>query len=207
MASNSRVVRCIAASLMLALGSGCALLSKAQPLSPRYFSPEEREAGPPGVARSAAVELRLGQVEAAAHLEERIAYRANEAELGYYESWRWTEPPQAYLRRALSRELFERRGLVRVVSGVAPTLDIELVSFEEVREGSPRARVELRISLRGERRMLVERSVRVERPLGSGTEDDAPLRLTKALSLALEEAVAQAAELVVQRLGSGATGG
>jgi ABC-type uncharacterized transport system auxiliary subunit len=202
----ARGVRRVVAGGSLVLCSGCALLSKAQPLSPRYFSPEAPEQG--AVAASAVpLELRLGQVEASAELEERIAYRTSEAELGYYETWRWTEPPQVYLRRALSRELFERRGLVRVISGVAPTLDVELVSFEEIRDGTPRGRVEVRISLRGERRVLLERSLRVERPIASGSEGDAPLRLTKALSLALGDAVVQAADLVAARLASASGAG
>lgn len=193
------------AQLLLAcLCSGCALLSKAEPFSPRYFSPEYlRSAGeraPAAAEPSApAAELRLGEIDAAAHLEERIAYRPSPGELGYYDSWRWTEPPQAYLRRALARELFERRGLVRVVSGSAPTLSVELISFEEVREGPPSARVELAVLLRGERQALLERTLRLERPLPAGAGDD-PRRLTEALSRALDAAVAQVADLVSARL-------
>lgn len=189
--------------LLCCLGSGCALVSKAQPLTPRYFSPAASSAAdgePAGSPPSGpALELRLGQIDAAVHLEERIAYRPSPAELGYYESWRWTEPPQAYLRRALARELFERRGLVRVVSGNAPTLGVELTSFEELREGQPRARVELAVLLRGERRALLERTVRQELPLPADAADD-PRQLTQALARALDAAVAQVADLVSARL-------
>ncbi|MEY2936160.1 MAG: hypothetical protein RL033_6909, partial [Pseudomonadota bacterium] len=95
--------------LLACLGSGCALLSKSQPFSPRYFSPDAEETAAQHTAAkqtaaastSPPLELRLGQIDAAAHLEERIAYRPSQGELGYYDSWRWTEPPQAYLRRAL----------------------------------------------------------------------------------------------------------
>ena len=179
-------------------------------MSPRYFSPDAgeptlRQADKTPTSAVAALELRLGQVEGASHLEERIAYRPNEGELGYYDSWRWTEPPQAYLRRALARELFERRGVVHVVSGPAPTLDVELVSFEELRQGTPSGRVELWFSLSDGRRMLLERTVRVQRPVASGAAEDAALRLTKTLSSALEEAVAQVAALVTLELGRAAT--
>jgi hypothetical protein len=191
----------LALSSALALCSGCALTSKAQPLSPRYFSPEPSESEQVPVAgRGPELELRLGEVEAASQLEERMAYRSSELELGYKESWRWTEPPRAYVRRALLRELFERRGLTRVVSGPAPTLDVELSSFEEIRGQPPRARVELWISLSGARHALLERSVRVEQPLASATAQDEPLRLTAALSLALGDAVARVGELVTAEL-------
>lgn len=191
--------------VLCCLCSGCALVSKAQPLAPRYFSPDspsaQAERAPDSAEPSApALELRLGQIDAAVHLEERIAYRPGHGELGYYESWRWTEPPQAYLRRALARELFERRGLVRVVSGNAPTLSVELTSFEEVREGRRGvARVELTVLLRGERRALLERTLRQERPLPADSADD-PRPLTQSLASALDAAVSQVADLVSARL-------
>src|SRR4029077_4048150 len=118
--------------------TGCALLSKAAPLQPRYFSLED---GPLASNRGAALrsptsgamQLRLGRVSAGPHLRERIVYRDSDHELGYYEDRRWTERPETYLRRALARALFEERGLLRVVSGGAPTLEVELVAFEEIR--------------------------------------------------------------------------
>jgi len=85
---------------LLALPStGCALTSKAEVLTARYFSAE-----PARTARSphapAGLELRLGQVSAASHLDERIAYRVGGSEMGFYEDQRWTENPEAYLRRS-----------------------------------------------------------------------------------------------------------
>lgn len=186
-------------ALLLCVCPACALTSKAQPLSPRYFSPDEGNAAAPPAQSPAPLELRLGEIEAAAHLEQRIAYRPSAGELGYYESWRWTEPPQAYLRRALERELFERRGLVRVVSGSSPTLSVELTSFEELRGNPARARVELSIVLRGDRRALLERTLRKELPVPAGASDE-PLRLTSALSRALDSAVTEVADLVSARL-------
>jgi uncharacterized lipoprotein YmbA len=187
-------------SLLFVVLAGCALTSKAAPLAPRYFSPELREESSPHPAANAGLELRLGRIEAAAHLEQRLAYRSDESELGYYDSWRWTEPPEAYLERALVQQLFEQRGLVRVVSGPAPTLDVELSSFEELRSGAARARVELRLSLRDERRSLLERTLRVEQAMAPGAPADAPLRLTRALSAALEQAVGELAALVTPEL-------
>jgi len=181
------------------LMTGCALLSKAEPLSPRYFSPEPSVEPAGDRAPPVRADLRLGNVDAAAYLDERIAYRPSETELGYFEDQRWTEPPAAYLRRALTQELFERRGLSRIVGGAAPTLDAELVSFEELREGARRARVSLRFTLRDERRALLEHTLVVERPIAPG--DDAAARgLTLALSKALEDAVAQVADQVVGEL-------
>jgi len=186
---------------LLVCGSGCALLSKGAPLSPRYFSPELAEAAPASAAPQAtSLELRLGRVEAAAHLEQRVAYRASESELGYYESYRWTEPPEAYLERALSQRLFERGGLVHVVTGAAPTLDVALLGFEEIRSGAPRARVEIRGVLHDERRVLFERTLRRERPIPTGPAEDEPLRLTKALSAALADVTAELAQLVLSEL-------
>jgi len=82
----------------------------------------------------------------------------------------------------------------------APRSSVELSSFEEVRSGGPHARVELRLILRDERRTLLERTLRIERAIATGATEDAPLRLTRALSAALEEAVAKLAELVTPEL-------
>jgi cholesterol transport system auxiliary component len=187
---------------MLSLGSGCALLSKAEQMSPRYFSPSTdlaraRVERPEEASR---LELRLGQIDSAAHLEERMAYRLSDTELGYYQDRRWTEPPEEYLRRALSHELFERRGIGRVVGGTGPTLDVELVSFEQVRHGTPRARLALRFGLRDERRSLLERAIVVEEPLASASAQDEAEQVAKALSNALSRAVAELGDLTVERL-------
>ena len=115
-----------------ALPMGCALTSKADVVSPRYFSPEPA-AGTRSPKATDKLELRLGQVSSASHLDERIAYRVGGAEMGFYDDRRWTENPEAYLRRALERDLFEERGLSRIVTGGTPILDIELTAFEELR--------------------------------------------------------------------------
>ncbi len=191
--------------------SGCALLSKAEPMSPRYFSPalELRPSSSPSAA--AGLDLRLGQIESATHLEERIAYRVSDTELGYYEDRRWTEPPEQFVRRALESELFETRGVNRVVSGACPTLDIELSSFEELRERPPRVRLALSFSLRDDRRALLERTLVVEKPIAAGTsakadtksDDDEPDTagaLAVAMSSALGQAVAEVADQVIAAL-------
>jgi cholesterol transport system auxiliary component len=179
--------------LLAAWLSGCALTSKGEVLSPRYFSPTLEAPTAPSAA-STPLELRLGRIEPAAHLEERIAYRVSATELAYYEDRRWTEPPEQFVRRALESELFERRAFRRVVSGVAPTLDVELLSFEEMRVGAPRARLSVLITLRDDRRALLERTISVDAPLGAGS-DPGPA-LAEAMAAALGDATRRVAEQV-----------
>jgi cholesterol transport system auxiliary component len=192
-----------------ALGPGCALFSKGEALSPRYFSPVSIEAPhsaaagpePSDTGAAAAPELRIGRVEPAAHLEGRIAYRPSASELAYYEDRRWTEPPEQFVRRALESELFERRAFRRVVGGAAPTLDVEVLSFEELRfeEGAaPRARLTLLITLRDDRHALLERTVNVETPLAAA--EDAGPALAAAMAVALGTATEQIAEQVTTEL-------
>jgi hypothetical protein len=59
--------------------------------------------------------------------------------------------------------------------------------------------VELSVVLRGDRRALLERTLRKELPLPAGSDDE-PLRLTRALSQALDSAVSEVADLVSARL-------
>ena len=105
------------------LVAGCALTSKGEALTPRYFTPVVEPAAPaqpPAAATNA--ELRLGMVAPAAHLEQRIAYRVSDTELAYYDDRRWSEPPEELVRRALAPEIREARigeerrsGLARLV--------------------------------------------------------------------------------------------
>jgi uncharacterized lipoprotein YmbA len=174
--------------VLLMVSTGCALTSKAEVLTPRYFSPE-----PVTAAHSPKVtdilELRLGQVSAASHLDERIAYRVGGAEMGFYEDQRWTENPEAYLRRALERDLFEERGLSRIVAGGTPILDIELTAFEELRGKPAKARVAVTFSLRDDRRSVVERTLDLERPIVQRAGADAAQLLAETLTRTLNEAV------------------
>jgi cholesterol transport system auxiliary component len=186
--------------LLLGQQPACALTSKAEALSPRYFNPQLAAAAERSQAAAQPFELRLGQVSSASHLDERISYRISAAEVGFYEDRRWTEIPEAFLRRALERELFEERRLSRVVSGVAPVLDVELTALEEVRGNPSKARVTLTFSLRDERRSLLERSVELEQPVSEQAGADPAQRLAQALTMTLARAVQTVGGEVVGRL-------
>jgi len=188
--------------VLLAFQASCALTSKGTALSPRYFSPESTAAPaslPAPAGQSAA--LRLGAVEAASHLEERMAYRIHASELGYEEERRWTERPDEYLRRALEQELFERRHLRRIVSGEGTTLDVELMAFEELRGPTPRVRLALRFTLHDARQASLERSLSIERTLAAPSGDTVHAQLVaSALGAALASAVSEVADDVSRTL-------
>ena len=180
---------------------GCALTSKADAVSPRFFSPEpETRAKVLPETEEAALELRLGEVEAASHLEERISYRLHASELAYYEDRLWTEAPEQYLRRALERELFEHRHIRRVVSGAGATLEVELTAFEELRGPPARVRLALSYTLYDHGQSSLERSLVVERPLAADTRTDRAQRVAAALALCLTSAVAEVSDQVARNL-------
>lgn len=199
MKALSGLALAVAIGAGFASSAGCALTSKADALSPRYFSPE-----PLNAARSAKLamvhELRLGEVSAAGHLDDRIAYRIGQSEMGFYDARRWTENPEAYLRRALERDLFEDRGLSRIVAGDAPILDVELTAFEELRGQPARARVSLTFLLRDERHSYLERTLALERVVEQPSGADAAQCLAQTLSGALDDAVRQLDDEVVAKL-------
>jgi cholesterol transport system auxiliary component len=193
--------RDVAALLLVALAAqGCALTSKGEPLVPRYFSPTLPPAPDAAPSTESPVELRLGRVEPAAHLEERIAYRVGEIELGYFDDRRWTEPPEQLVRRALERELFESQAFRRVISGSAPTLDVAVLSFEELRQEPRRARLSLLVTLHDERRALLERSFTFEAPLAAGASSDEGRALAQAMAVALGHVTREVAERVSAEL-------
>ena len=187
--------------VVLLASCSCALTGKADALYPRFFSPEMDVA--PGAAPARVgppLALRLGRVEAVSYVEERFAYRVEPSELSYYEDRRWTEPPERYLRRALERELFQQRGIVRTVSGPGTTLDVELTAFEELRSTPRRVRLVLNFSLHDDRQSQLERRVVVERPLPASTADASAREVTAALAQALSAAVLDVSDQVTREL-------
>jgi cholesterol transport system auxiliary component len=178
--------------------AGCALLGKNEPLVPRYYTPEYDGDAPSPFARSD-LELRLGRVEGWSHVRERMAIRSSTRELFYYEDRHWTERPEIYLRRALSRALFEERGVVASLSGRGVTLDVELIAFEEI-EDPHLARVQVLIALRDDRMGLLEETVTVERPVSTAAKGGEARAVADAFSQALHACVVRVADRVVGKL-------
>lgn len=187
-------MRKVACTCLLA---GCAIAAKSEPIEFHYFSPEPpartvAHAGEPPCAR-----LRLGRITPTAALQFRIAHRDSAVELGLYETLRWTERPDTYVRRSLSHALFEQQPLDQAVAGDAATLDIEVIAFEEVaRRGRHAGRVQLGYALRDDRNVLARGVVTFERDArGAAIE-----QVVAAIGAALEAASGEVASRVRQTL-------
>jgi cholesterol transport system auxiliary component len=182
--------------------AGCALTSKSDPLLPRYFSPERHGevAGPARASTKPPGELKLGRIEGASHLDERLVFRDSPNELGYYAERRWTEEPDEYLKRRLTRVLFEQRGVRHVVGGAAATLDVHLDAFEEVRAPKRVARVQVKVTLRDARLVLWEETLTIEQPIGAPKNGDVADAVVTALGESLRIAVDRIADGVVREL-------
>jgi len=167
--------------------AGCALTSKSPPLDIHYYAPQTSEVVPKSEPKE--IKIRLGRVFSGSHLRTRIAYRASPIEIEFYETRRWTEPPEAFVRRALERALIGRG--VLVTGGKALKLDVEVLGFEEVR--SPQvARVSLRYMLIDDRVVVASGVVEVERPATQGFAS-----FVTALGAAIDEACARLVEEVL----------
>jgi len=188
----------LAVALLLFFG-GCALTSKGEAVSPRYFSPVVESATPSETSDGSSLELRIGRIDAASHLEQRMSFRTGAAELGYYEDRLWSSEPSDYLREALEQELFERRKIVRLISGAGMTLDVELAAFEQLRDAGT-VRLSIRYALHDDRRTLVERTLVLERALPGADGADAAERVAQGLGGALSIAVSQISDDVARRL-------
>lgn len=174
--------------------SGCSLFSRNEVMYPRYFSPDLPKATSKIGSKRSGVELRLGRVSAGSYIAEKIVFRESDYEVGFYDYLMWTERPEVYLRRALTRVLFEEEGLMSVLSGAAPTLDVELVSFEEVRGPSPVALVRIAFSLHNERVVFLQQTMAIERPImlaNRRVADAVPEALGEALRIAVYEVSAR----------------
>ncbi len=180
--------------------TGCALTDKADALVVRYFEPSERPMRTPAVAGGTPRPLHLGRLEATDHLRQKIVVRTSAVELASYEGMRWTEKPQDYVRRSLSRALFEQAGLVHAVAGGGHTLDIEILAFEELRRGEERfAVVAMHFGVHDDRVVVDSGTVRVETPIAAPVEE--PAKLAEAMGEALAQATEQVAARVTASLG------
>ncbi len=168
------------------------------PPPPRYFSPP-LPVRPARVTPAAleGVTLRLLPVAAAELLRDRIVWRRSDVELGFYEQERWTEPPARTFERALARELFEVRGLVRGGRSASHELAVELVACEEVLLPEHRARVVATVALLGaDQTALLERTFAAEEPIAA---EDAQA-MARAVGAALDRVVLDAADALEARL-------
>lgn len=146
--------------------------------------------------------VRVRRVHAAAHLGDRLVWRASDVEVGYYEDRRWSEPPAAVLARALERELFQVRGLSRSESGLAPAVDLELTELEIVLPGGrPDGRREVRAALTvrltaTDQTSLLDRSLEARGPVAGDGLPEA----VGALGDLLDDLVERAADAVEEAL-------
>jgi ABC-type uncharacterized transport system auxiliary subunit len=200
MKTRALLVPCVC---WLAFTTGCALLTKATPTVPRYFSPERPEASAAVTPSSTSgLSVRMGRVGGGSYLKERMAFRDSDHEFGFYEDRRWTERPEVYLERALETTLYEQRGVKRALAQSAPTLTADLVEFEEVKGSAPRVRLRVSYALHDETTVFLERTLAVERPLPAGDDATQPDRVAAALGDALDEAVKRIDDEVIAALGA-----
>ncbi len=188
---------CLAAALLPQVG--CAFFSKSDAFVSRYFSPESA-AGPADRAAPSGLELRLGRVGSAAYLKDEIVFRDSGYEVGFYNGRRWTEKPEFYVRRALGRALFDRRGIRQIAYGVGITLDVDVLAFEEVRAPAHGGRLPLDDSVVDHRLVRFSRSITVERPIADAAGDAAADAIVAALARALADSVDILADQTVAEL-------
>jgi cholesterol transport system auxiliary component len=203
-------------ALLVASTSGCALTSKADIVEIRYFSPEtikphlnggDASTAPPPPAPNGALDLRLGRISSGSNLRERIAFRDAAYELGFYEELRWTERPETYVRRELGRTLFEEHGMHRVFNGMAPTVDVEVIAFDDLRLKTGRAaRVQLKAMLSDATGVLWEDTLTVDRPVTTEKPkiEDVVAAMASALDAAAEQVTMKVQAALVARRASAA---
>jgi cholesterol transport system auxiliary component len=191
---------------VLLLLAGCSVLAKSKPLDVRYFSPEIEPAtalvayrGDQPDTGAARARVRLGRITASAHLRERIAYRETAVQLHLYDARWWTEDPDAYVRRSLARALDEHPALEQAIGGPVPTLDVEVLAFEELRAGGrpAAARVRLSYRLRDDRAVLASGTVTVDQPVRSGDFES----VVATIAVAMDDATKRIADVVWRTVG------
>lgn len=178
---------------LLTFAPGCALTSKSKPLDFHYFVLEADGPTLTSAAVAAPPKLGLGHVTSSDFLRNPIVFRTSSHEVGTYETQRWTEYPETYLRRALVHSLFETGAFVEGLGSRGPIVDVELVAFEEViRGGAHAGRVQISYRLHDGTTVLAAGLITVERA-AAGSEMPA---VVDAISRSLKEAATRLSAVV-----------
>ena len=145
----------------------------------------------------AGVPLRLRPVQGTPLLRERIVWRASSVEYGLYEQRRWSELPASYVERALESALRATPGIQLTDAPGAAALRVEVVAFDEVLAPAHVAAVSLAVTLIDtEQGRLLDRTFSAEAPIAN----EAPAATAVAMGKALDDAVAEVAGAVGERL-------
>ncbi len=186
--------RLVAAAAMV-LCAGCLFRATE---APRFYRPAstalEASDVPPEPATGAPV--RLGSVESAPFLRERIVWRASDVEYGLYEQRRWFELPTRYVRRAVAAALETTPGLRLDESTSAARLDVELLAFDEILAPKHEAHVDIEATLHDGAQKRFERtfSARVAIATGEGAA------MAASMGKALDEVVQKIATATASAL-------
>jgi cholesterol transport system auxiliary component len=191
----------LAALTALAVAGGCALTQRSKPVEFTYYTPELVRTGVASrqAASSGRPTLRLGRVGSGVDLGPRIAFGDGAYQVHYYDDRRWTERPENYVRRALARALFVDGGF-RTTSGDAPTLDVEVLAFEEIRAPEQHAaRIALRLVLSKDHVLIEEDTVAVTQPVAGESFDEVVAAMASALDQSSREAARRVGSALEER--------
>jgi len=167
--------------------AGCALTTRGPARDVHYYTPEHGERAVAPAPADARLQLRLGHVTATGNLRHAIVHRDSSYEVQPYETLRWTEAPDAYVRRALERALFDDRPITQAVSGDVPTLEVEVTAFEELRTTQPAGRVTLDYELRDDTAVLQRGTITITRPATAATIQPVVAAISSAMTAATSE--------------------
>jgi uncharacterized lipoprotein YmbA len=191
-----RITTCTVAIAAMLLSAGCLFRATE---APRFYRPASTALDadvPPEPATDAPV--RLGSVESAPFLRERIVWRASDVEYGLYEQRRWFELPTRYIRRALSATLGTTPGLRFEESASAPHLDVELLAFDEILAPEHEAHVAIEATLHDGPQKRFERTFSARVPIATG---EGPA-MAASMGKALDEVVQKIATATASALGT-----
>jgi ABC-type uncharacterized transport system auxiliary subunit len=138
-------------AILAIVWSGCTLTQPSKPVDLRYFAPElpARE-----TTATPCAPIRIGRIHAGAELGFAIEHRVSKVEVQPYETLRWSELPETYVRQAIVNGLFSSKLFEEAISD-APVLSVEVVAFEDATRGTTRdGRVVLDYTLRDNNRVI-----------------------------------------------------
>ncbi len=193
----TRAAACLLACVALLGSSGCAITSKADPIWPHYYNPMGALPDAAPAEARPELSLRLKRVHGADHLKEDMVFRRSDVEYFVYDGHLWTERPENYLRRALERAFYEGHGVRRMHASSAPTLEAELIAFEETRKPSG-VIIQVVVQVHTDDVVVLQETFTARRAVKADPEEEGARQ--KAVAEAMGAALGEVTESIVRRV-------
>jgi len=187
MTRRSWIAPCAIAIVASTSVAGCQL-KRPETVPGRMIEPQLTSEQAPQETDAPAIELRLLETQARAHIGRRLLHQLPSGELIEDPVWRWSSTPYRYLDTALRLEFAANRGFRLVDSAAAPLVAVTLVAWQIEGEDNTRLLAAIEVQYTGADRVVRMHLVRDSEPVSGELPGDLSVAAGRLLGRLASEA-------------------